>query len=127
MRTSSALSLLVALGFAAGVVGCGGQAGSRPTLPASASASRGQMLIRYFGCGACHVIGGIVTATGHVGPPLTSFQTRYPQIAGVLPNTPQNLVRWIRDPQRFVPGVDMPDLGVGRQGAEDIAAYLYTQ
>ena len=109
------------------LAGCGtGQAHS-PSLPASASASRGKMLIGYFGCGACHVIGGVATANGHVGPPLTNFTRSYPQIAGVLPNTPRNVVRWIMDPPKFVPKVDMPVLGIGRHGAEDIAAYLYHQ
>ena len=106
--------------------GCG-NATQHPKLPPSASASRGKMLIEYYGCGACHVIGGISTANGHVGPPLTNFSRRYTQIVGVLPNTPRNLVRWIMNPLRYAPKGDMPVLGVGPRGALDIAAYLYSQ
>jgi cytochrome c len=60
-----------------------------------------------------------------VGPPLAGFGGRA-YIAGVLPNTPENLLRWIQDP----PGVDsltaMPNLGVTSRDAVDIAEYLYT-
>ena len=47
-------------------------------------------------------------------------------IAGKLPNTPPDLVRWIMHPQAIEPGTDMPDLGVPLRGARDIAAYLLT-
>jgi cytochrome c1 len=46
-------------------------------------------------------------------------------IAGHLPNTPANLVRWIMHPQEVAPGTLMPDLGVPERQARDIAAYLY--
>jgi len=124
VRAETLLAALAGLALA-GSAGCGASAFS--TLPAGASAARGRMLIGYYGCGACHVIGGIATAQGHVGPPLTDFVRRYREIAGVLPNTPANVVRWIMDPPRFLPKVDMPVLGVGRRGALDITAYLYGQ
>jgi cytochrome c1 len=44
----------------------------------------------------------------------------------MLPNTPENLVRWLRDPQKLNPRTAMPDLGVTERDAQDIAAYLYT-
>jgi cytochrome c1 len=47
-------------------------------------------------------------------------------IAGVVSNTPDNMIRWIQNP----PGIDektaMPNLGVTEQDARDIASYLYT-
>jgi cytochrome c len=113
----------LALAALAALAGCGSSA---PRSPAGASAARGRELIEYYGCGACHVIGGIATARGHVGPPLTGF-ARKRQIAGALPNTPAGVVRWILSPQRIHPNADMPDLGLGRRGASDIAAYLYGQ
>ena len=122
MRAVVTVTAAVLVALAAG---CGG--GSHPQLPASASASRGKMLIEYYGCGACHVIGGISTADGHVGPPLVDFSGRYPQIVGRFPNTPRNLVRWIMNPLRYAPKGDMPVLGIGPRGALDIAAYLYSQ
>ena len=44
----------------------------------------------------------------------------------MLRNTPDNLVRWMRNPQSVVPGNAMPDMGVTEAQARDIAAYLYT-
>ena len=47
-------------------------------------------------------------------------------IAGVVPNTPENLVRWIRFPTSVDPRTAMPDLHLSDQDARDMAAYLYT-
>ncbi len=126
-RVLIVLLALAALAAAA-LAGCGqGQGVLHAAPPQSWNDSRGKMLIEYYGCGACHVIGGVSGANGHVGPPLTNLASRYRQIAGVMPNTPSNLVRWIMNPPKFVHAVDMPDLGVRRPGAQDIAAYLYRQ
>jgi cytochrome c len=86
---------------------------------------QGKQLIRAYGCGACHRIPGIRTARGLVGPPLTLYGRRT-VIAGELPNTPDNLIRWIQHPKAIEPHNAMPDLGLTRQQAADIAAYLYT-
>jgi len=88
-------------------------------------ARRGPPLIAAYGCGGCHTIPGVDSARGNVGPPLTRFGDRT-YIAGMLRNTPSNLVRWIRDPQGVVPGNAMPNMGVTEAQARDIAAYLYT-
>jgi cytochrome c1 len=86
---------------------------------------RGAVLMVREACGACHVIPGIQEAQGEVGPPLTGMARRT-IIAGVLPNTPANMARWIRDPQSVVPGNAMPDVGLSEQQARDVAAYLAT-
>lgn len=77
-----------------------------------------------YACTSCHIIPGVVGANIHVGPPLTGFAERK-YLAGMLPNTPANLVRWIRQPQTISAQSAMPDLGVGEQPALDMAAYLY--
>ena len=87
--------------------------------------ARGRASLDGFGCGACHQIPGVKGANGLVGPPLMMFARRA-YIAGQLPNTPENLIRWIRDPQGVEPGTAMPNLGVGDATARDMAAYLYT-
>ena len=46
-------------------------------------------------------------------------------IAGELTNTPENVVRWIMDPQAIEPGTVMPDLGLTEAEARDVAAHLY--
>lgn len=86
---------------------------------------QGRRVITSAGCGACHVIPGIHAANGLVGPPLYFFSRRT-MIAGELPNTPDNLVRWIMNPPSVEPGTAMPDLGLSDQQARDAAAYLYT-
>jgi cytochrome c1 len=47
-------------------------------------------------------------------------------VGGVLPNSPDNMVRWIRKPQKVSPLTAMPDLGVTERDARDMAAYLAT-
>jgi cytochrome c len=90
-----------------------------------ARASRAPDEIARYGCGSCHTISGLADANADIGPKLGNFaQRRY--IAGRVPNTPANLVAWIRDPQRIDPGNVMPDLGVTPHDARDIAAYLYS-
>jgi cytochrome c2 len=86
----------------------------------------GRELATTTGCGACHVIGGVPDANGAVGPPLTGIAQRS-YIAGMLPNTPQNLALWIRSPQSVKPGNAMPDLGLSAREAQDIAAFLMSR
>jgi cytochrome c1 len=47
-------------------------------------------------------------------------------IAGVLPNNPANMVRWIVNPPSVDSLTAMPYLGVTAGDARTIAAYLYT-
>lgn len=86
---------------------------------------QGKELIQAYGCGACHIIPGVRSARGLVGPPLILFGERT-MIAGELPNTPENLVRWLENPSVVEGGTAMPDLGLTPDQAYDIAAYLYT-
>lgn len=88
-------------------------------------AHRGRQLIPQYGCGACHAIPGIDGARGQVGPPLNGIADRA-YLAGVLSNTPDNMVTWIMHPQQIAPGSAMLELGVSEADARDIAAYLYT-
>ena len=90
-----------------------------------ADARHGAQLIVELGCAGCHTVPGIKQADGNVGPPLTRFATRT-YVAGMLRNTPANLIKWLRDPQTIVPGNAMPAMGVSEAQARDIAAYLYT-
>jgi mono/diheme cytochrome c family protein len=88
-------------------------------------ADRGKKTIEQYACVTCHEIPGVVGANAPVGPPLEAVGTRG-FIAGVLPNTPENMVRWLRNPQAVSPKSAMPDLGVSERDARDIAAYLST-
>jgi cytochrome c len=86
---------------------------------------RGAELIRKYGCGSCHTIPGIPGARTTVGPPLAGIAGRA-YVAGVVPNTPDNLVDWIHNPPQVDSKTAMPYLGVSKAEARDIAAYLYT-
>lgn len=88
-------------------------------------AQRGKVTVIREACGSCHEIPGVADAHGLTGPPLTHFARRT-VVAGVLPNTPENLVRWVRDPQGVTPRNAMPDAGLTEAQARDVAAYLYT-
>jgi mono/diheme cytochrome c family protein len=79
--------------------------------------------LRRHGCQGCHQVPGLVGSPSHVGPPLAGMARRT-WIAGVLPNTPENLAAWIRDPQHHKPGSAMPALGVDARDAQLMAAYL---
>jgi len=87
--------------------------------------SRGPDLLRKYGCQSCHTIPGVVGANGLVGPPLAGIASRS-YIAGVLPNAPDNMLRWIRDPKGVDAKTAMPNTGVTPSDARHIAAYLYT-
>ncbi len=89
-------------------------------------ASRAPELIRQYGCGSCHVVPGVRSARGLVGPPLEDLRQRV-YIAGTLPNTPDNLIHWIRAPQAIRPGTAMPNMNVTDEDARHLAAYLYTR
>lgn len=123
MKARSTPVLAAAALVAALAAGCG----AKSTVAPGASVSQGHDLIAHYGCGACHQIGGVSGADGHVGPALKNFKKSIPFIVGKLPNTPANAARWIQNPQAILPNGIMPDLGVTPQQALDIAAYLYTQ
>jgi len=86
---------------------------------------RGALAIRQYGCASCHTVPGVPGARGTVGPALGGISGR-PYIAGVLTNSPDNLIRWIQHPQQVDPLTAMPDVGVNQAVARDIASYLYT-
>jgi mono/diheme cytochrome c family protein len=87
------------------------------------NAERGRHVLQQYACVACHEIPGAVGASVPVGPPL-DHMARRAFIAGVIQNTPQNMIAWLQAPKQFVPDGAMPNLGVTEQDATDMAAYL---
>jgi len=112
---------IVALSIALLVGGC-----SDPSLHphADGDAERGRALLDQYGCSGCHRIPGVRAATGIIGPSLDRLGRRV-YIAGVAVNSPEELARWIRDPQAVKPGTAMPNAHVSEEDAHDIVAYLY--
>ena len=95
-----------------------------PRSASSTSITSGRRLLADYGCGSCHLIPGVPGANSMAGPPLQCFYQRT-YIAGRLPNSKENLMKWIRTPQQVEPGNAMPDLGVSEAEASDMADYLY--
>jgi cytochrome c2 len=76
-------------------------------------------------CQTCHVIPGIRGPDAQVGPPLGGIAGQL-YLAGVLRNTPDHMIEWLRNPQQVDPLTAMPNMEVTERDARDIAAYLYT-
>lgn len=95
------------------------------TLTGGGDPERGRGLLRHYGCIGCHTIPGVAGAQGQVGPPLQGIAGRV-YLAGILENTPGNLIRWIEDPLALDPRTAMPRTGATGADARDIAAFLYT-
>ena len=92
-------------------------------------------------CLACHMIKGNPMMVGNIGPNLTHLAGRTTIAAGLFPNDPQHLARWIKNAREMKPGVLMTTLGAGEfdpiskmtvkpglsdQQIADIVAYLQT-
>jgi cytochrome c2 len=125
-RAGSLLLVVVSVAVSAVAAGCRGS--GQPAVYRVATGGDpavGRALVSERHCGVCHDIDGVTGAHGVVGPALSGFSRRS-FIAGALPNTPENLVRWIRVPHELRPGTAMPTLGIGDGEARAIAAYLYT-
>jgi cytochrome c len=105
--------------------GCESDAKKSARSFAQGDPDRGALAIDAYGCASCHTIPGIRGATALVGPPLTQMGGRA-YVGGVLVNTPDNMIKWLKNP----PGVDaktaMPNLRVTDADARDIATYLYS-
>lgn len=114
------------IGLVALVAACGDGAEKTNYLAgAEGDVERGQQLIRGYGCQSCHAIPGIGGTSGVVGPSLEGIASEE-QIAGMLPTSPLNLARWIRDPKSVNEATLMPDVGVSDEDAQDIVGYLAT-
>jgi len=86
--------------------------------------ARAPPLLWRYGCAGCHTISALPGSAGKVAPSLDGLRQRV-YIAGRLPNTADNLQRWIREPQSLSPGSAMPDTGISADEARDVAAFLY--
>jgi len=85
--------------------------------------SEGRRIFERTACINCHTVAG-TAANGRFGPDLTHLMSRETLGAGIAPNTPENLRRWIRRPDDFKPGSLMPPMGLSEQQLEAVTAYL---
>jgi cytochrome c oxidase subunit II len=76
-------------------------------------------------CVNCHRVRG-TPAQGPHAPDLTHLMSRRTLATGMVPNTPENLRRWIADPQKIKPGCLMPAFGLSDRDRNAIVDYLVT-
>jgi cytochrome c oxidase subunit 2 len=74
-------------------------------------------------CMNCHAVQG-TPANGHFGPDLTHFGGRDTLGSGAVPNTPENLKAWIRNPADLKPGALMPAMQLDETQLNEVTAYL---
>jgi cytochrome c oxidase subunit 2 len=77
-------------------------------------------------CLVCHTIDG-TAARGRVGPNLSHLASRTTIGAGALEFNRENLRRWISDPQKIKPGVNMPPNPLSDADMNALLDYLETQ
>jgi len=98
-------------------------ASARP--PTDSAAIHGHDVFVQRSCIMCHTIAG-TPAGSSVGPDLTHLATRPSIAAGSMPNTRQNLARWILNPQLIKPGVKMPPNPLSPGDMNALLDYLET-
>jgi cytochrome c oxidase subunit II len=92
---------------------------------ADPAVAEGQTVFMHNACINCHAIGGTV-ANGRFGPDLTHLASRDTIASGPIQNTPENLRKWIADPNSIKPGVLMPSMHLSDHDLDVITAYLTT-
>jgi cytochrome c oxidase subunit 2 len=97
-------------------------AGPAAASPTDQLASDGAKVFADSPCTTCHMIQGV--SKGYIGPDLTHFGSRTTLAAGVLKNTPENVARWIEDPDEIKPGANMPALLLPGPKMNALVAYL---
>ncbi|HVS33798.1 MAG TPA: c-type cytochrome [Thermoanaerobaculia bacterium] len=97
------------------------------TAPPAASvgdSARGKELMNTFACSGCHVIPGIEMG-GTLGPSLEGWANK-PAINRKFPNTADNMIQWLQNPQSMDPQTTMPGVGANPIDARDMTAFLFT-
>ena len=97
-------------------------AGPLPISSSDSLAADGAKVFADSPCTTCHMIQGV--SKGYIGPDLTHFGGRTTLAAGVLKNTPENVAKWIEDPQEIKPGANMPPLLLPGPKLNALVAYL---
>ena len=94
-----------------------------PSVPDTAEGGRALFISK--ACTGCHTIQGMIEAQGQVGPELTHAVSNS-LIAGVLPNTEENLKKWLKDPTAVKPETIMPDQSLTDSEIDALIAFLRT-
>jgi len=85
----------------------------------------GSKLFHSLSCVKCHVVQG-TGADGRFGPDLTHLMSRHTLAAMTVPNSRDNLLRWVKNPDDLKPGARMPSFQLTEQQLQELVAYLET-
>ncbi|MEQ9619552.1 MAG: cytochrome c oxidase subunit II [Deltaproteobacteria bacterium] len=94
-----------------------------PATPRAGLAGEGAKLFQEKACMNCHTIMG-TAAAANVGPNLTHLNKRQTIGAGVLTNSPENLAKWLTNPQKYKQGSLMPNMKLSDNDVQALVAYL---
>jgi cytochrome c oxidase subunit 2 len=101
---------------------CAAQATPAAENPAGAA---GKAAFLSLSCVNCHTVRG-TPANGTFGPDLTHLMARDTLAAGVLANNPDDLRRWVHNPQQVKPGCLMPAFALDDRQLDLVVNYLKT-
>jgi cytochrome c oxidase subunit 2 len=87
------------------------------------AAAQGEQVFLNGPCIGCHTING-TKAQGKIGPNLTHFASRTSFAGSSLENTPDNVTKWLQDPQAIKPGNLMPNLHLSQEQISQLVAFL---
>ena len=90
------------------------------------AATKGLALFQGMNCINCHAVNGVENANARVAPDLTHIASRRQLGAGIMDNTPENLRRWLKDPQEVKPGIFMPNYNFSSEQLDQLVAYFET-
>lgn len=93
--------------------------------PIDERAARGRAIFLNSTCAQCHAVQG-TDAAARLGPDLTHVASRARLAAGTLPNTPEAMASWIRDPGYFKPGTRMPASQLSGDELGSLVSWLTT-
>jgi cytochrome c oxidase subunit 2 len=100
---------------------------AREATPAAAPttdlARQGQQVFQTYACGDCHAVRG-TPAVARAGPDLTHVASRQTLASGIIPNTPDEMRRWLDNPQVVKPGALMPSFRLSDADLTALVAYL---
>jgi cytochrome c oxidase subunit II len=92
----------------------------------SADASKGSRVFHDMTCTNCHAINNVPSLYPQTAPDLTHIASRQTLGGCIISNTPDNLARWLHDPQAIKSGCRMPNLKLDDTQVADLVNYLET-
>lgn len=85
--------------------------------------AEGRQIFEHTACISCHTVRG-TDAHGTFGPDLTHLASRDTIGSGMIRNTPENLRKWIDDPNAIKPGCMMPKMNLDAHDLDAVTAYM---